>query len=144
MGREEAKQFILAAEILCLRKFDIAKKPDGKKPVLDKATISQILRTVPRHEGFQFFRGLGDSTEKVATSLADFLEKMRVVDIRSVNFHFKRQDFEKWIRNVIGDAELSRRISRTRREDHGETLRTELIQIMKARVEELKGTRTKA
>jgi len=122
----------------------MAKKPEAKKPVLDKATISEILRTVPRHEGFQFFRGLGDSTEKVATSLADFVEKMRVVDIRSVNFHFKRQDFEKWIRDVIGDAELSRRISRMRKEAHGEKLRNEIIQIMRGRLEELEGTQTKA
>jgi len=122
----------------------MAKKPEVKKPVLDKATISKILRTVPRHEGFQFFRRLGDSTEKVATSLADFVEKMRIVDIRSVNFHFKRQDFSKWIMSIIGDAELSRRISRIRKEAHGEKLRNEIIQIMKARLEELKGTQTKA
>jgi len=69
---------------------------------------------------------------------------MRVVDIRSVNFHFKRQDFEKWIRDVIGDAELSRRISRIRKEAHGEKLRNEIIQIMKGRLEELKGTQIKA
>jgi len=122
----------------------MAKKPEVKKQALDKATISKILRTVPRHEGFQFFRGVGDSTEKVATSLADFVEKARVVDIRSVNFHFKRQDFEKWIRDVIGDAELSRRMSRIRKEVHGEKLRHEIIQITKARLEELKGTQTKA
>lgn len=122
----------------------MTKKPEVKKPVLDKAAISKILRTVPRHEGFQFFRGLGDSTEKVATSLTDFVEKMRVVDIRSVNFHFKRQDFEKWIRDVMGDAELSRRISRMRKEAHGENLRNEIVQIVKGRLEELKGTQTKA
>lgn len=122
----------------------MAKKLETKKPVLDRATISKILRMVPRNEGFHFFRGLGDSTMKVATSLADFFEKMRTVDIRSVNFHFKRQDFEKWIRDVIGDAELSRRISRIRKEAHGEKLRNEIIQIIKARLEELKGTQQKA
>jgi len=122
----------------------MAKKLEAKKPVLDKATISKILRTVPRHEGFQFFRGLGDSTEKVATSLADFVEKMRAVDIRSVNFHFKRQDFEKWIKDVIDDAELSRRMSRIRKETHGETLREDIIKIVKGRLEELKETQTKA
>jgi len=120
------------------------KKLEAKKTVLDKATISRILRTVPRHEGFHFFREPGDSTGKLATSLADFVEKMRVVDIRSVNFHFKHQDFEKWIRDVIGDAELSRRIGRIRKETHGEKLRNEIIQILKGRLEELKGTQTKA
>jgi len=97
------------------------------------------LRTVPRHEGFHFFKGLGESTGKVATSLADFSEKLRTVDIRSVNYHFRRGEFEKWIRDEIGDVELSRRIGRIRKETHGEKLRNEIIEIIKGRLEELKG-----
>jgi len=122
----------------------MAKKPGDKKKVLENTTISRIVRTVPHHEGFHFFRGVGESTGKVATSLADFVEKIRNLDIRSVNFHFKRQDFAKWIRDIIGDAELSRRISRIRKEVHGEKLRNEIIQIVKGRLEELKGSQTKA
>jgi len=122
----------------------MAKKPEVKKKVLDKTTISKIVRTVPRHEGFHFFRGLGDSTGKVAMSLTDFVEKMRSVDIRSVNFHFKRQDFVKWVRDIIGDSELSRRISRIRKEAHREKLRNEIIQIVKSRLAELKEMQTKA
>lgn len=122
----------------------MSKKPEVEKKVLDKSTISRIVRTVPSHEGFHFFRAPGDSTGKVATSLTDFVEKLRTVDIRSVNFHFPRQDFEKWIRDTIGDIELSRRISRVRKETHGERLRTEIIQIVKGRLEELKGMQTKA
>ena len=122
----------------------MAKKPEVKKKILDKTTISKIVRTVPRHEGFHFFRGLGDSTGKVAMSLTDFVEKMRSVDIRSVNFHFKRQDFVKWVRDIIGDSELSRRISRIRKEAHGEKLRNEIIQIVKSRLAELKEMQTKA
>lgn len=114
------------------------KKLEAKKVVLDKATVSRIMRTVPRHEGFHFFREVGDSTGKVATSLADFSEKMRIIDIRSVNFHFKRQDFEKWTRDMIGDAELARRINKIRKDTHGERLRNEIIQIVKRRLEELK------
>ena len=119
------------------------KKPEDKKTVLDKAASSRILRTVPSHEGFHFFRAPGDSTGKVATSLADFVEKLRTVDIRSVNFHFPRQDFEKWLRDIIGDAELSRRINRIKKETHGEKLRSEIIQIVKVRIDEVKGTQTK-
>lgn len=122
----------------------MAKKPEVKKKVLDKTNISKIVRTVPHHEGFHFFRGLGDSTGKVAISLTDFVEKMRSVDIRSVNFHFKRQDFAKWVRDTTGDSELSMRISRIRKETHGEKLRNEIIQIVKSRLAELKEMQTKA
>ena len=119
------------------------RKPEDKKTVLDKATVSRILRTVPSHEGFHFFRAPGDSTGKIATNLADFVEKLRTVDIRSVNFHFPRQDFEKWLRDIIGDAELSRRINRIRKEIHGEKLRSEIIQIVKKRIDEIKELQTK-
>jgi len=122
----------------------MAEKPEAEKKAVDRATISRIMRTIPSHEGFHFFKEVGDSTGKVATSLADFVEKMKLVDIRSVNFHFKRHDFEKWIRDTIGDTELSRRISRIGKETHGEKLRTEIIRIVKGRLEELKGTQTKA
>lgn len=119
------------------------KKPQDKKVVLDMAAVSKILRTVPSHEGFHFFRAPGDATGKVATNLTDFAEKLRTIDIRSINFHFPRQDFEKWLRDVIGDSELSTRISRIGKENHGEKLRSEVIQIVKARVDELKGMQTK-
>ena len=122
----------------------MSKKPEVKKPVLDKATSTRIMRQVPSHEGFHFFKAPRDSTGKTATSLADFVEKLRAVDIRSVNFHFPRQDFEKWFRDVIGDVELARRTSRIRKESHGEKLRSEIMQIAKGRLDELKATQSKS
>jgi len=122
----------------------MAKKPEAAKKVFDKTTVSRIVRTVPHDKGFHFFRDLGDPTGKVAISLADFAEKMQSVDIRSVNFHFKRQDFTKWLTDTIGDTELSRRISGIRKEAYGEKLRNEIIQIVKRRLEELKEMQTQA
>lgn len=112
---------------------------ETKKISLDKATVSKIMRTVSRREGFEFYKALGESSGKVATSLTDFLDKMGSVDIRSVNFHSKRQDFEKWVRDILGDVELSRRLGRTRREAHGEQLRKEIMQVLRSRIDELKG-----
>ena len=115
------------------------KKSEAKKTVLDKAAASRILRNIPTHEGFHFFRAVGDPTSKTATSLADFIEKIRTIDIKSVNFHFARKDFEKWLNDTVGDAELSRRISRISKETQGEKLRSEIIQVVKRRLDELKG-----
>jgi hypothetical protein len=122
----------------------MAKKRKVRKIVLNRTSSSRILRVVRHDEGFLFFRGLGDFTGEIAISLADFAEKMRKVDVRSVDFHFKRQDFEKWLRDVIGDSDLSRRVGRITKESHGEKLRNKIIQIVKGRLEELKGTQTKA
>ena len=107
---------------------------------MDKANVSKKLssaRSVPIHEGFYFYRDIGDPTGEVATSLGDFLEKLRAIDVRSVEFHFKRQDFEKWTKDVLADDELSRRISGIRRTAHGEELREQITRLVKNRLDEL-------
>ena len=114
------------------------KKPVVSKKVLDKVTISRIMRTVLRHEGFHFYKELGNSTGKVATNLTEFVKQLGAVDVRSVNFHFKHRDFEKWIRDVIGDADLATKLGKIRKETHGEKLRNEIVQIVKRRLDELK------
>ena len=108
-----------------------------KKPSMDKATISKIMRTIPRNEGFHFYKGPGESTGKIATGLTDLTEKIRIVDIRSINYHFKRREFEKWVRENLGDIELSRRISKLDKELHGEKLRREITAVIKTRLDEL-------
>ena len=112
-----------------------------RRPVLNKELISKILRTVPEQEGFHFYLAIGEPTGETAVSLADFVEKMQVVDVRSVNFHYTREDFEKWIRVVFRDAELALRLGRIGRIRLGiqsDVLRNEIIRIVKIRLNELK------
>jgi hypothetical protein len=95
---------------------------------LDKASVSKKLssaRSVPIHEGFYFYRDIGDPTGYVATSLGDFHEKLQAIDVPSIEFHFQREDFEKWIREVVGDDELYHGISGISRKTHGEELRAD-------------------
>jgi hypothetical protein len=114
------------------------KKSVDKKPQLDKATVSKILRTIPKSDGLELYKAPGDSTGKTATSLSDLYEKIKLVDIRAVNHHFKKREFEKWIRNNLGDEELARRFSRIDREAHGEKLRAQMMTLVKTRLDELK------
>lgn len=69
-------------------------------------------------------------------SLEDFAVELRTMDLRSIEFHSQRQDFEKWIRNVLNDEELTESVSRMKFQ--GEKLRNELIVVVTKRVEELK------
>ncbi len=114
------------------------KKSVDKKPQLDKATVSKILRTIPKSDGLELYKAPGDSTGKTATSLSDLYEKIKLVDIRAVNHHFKKREFEKWIKNNLGDEELARRFSRIDREAHGEKLRAQMMTLVKTRLDELK------
>ena len=114
---------------------------DVRKSVLNKDLVSKILRSVPEQKGFHFYLAIGEPTGETAVSLADFVEKMEAADVRSVNFHYPRKDFEKWIHEVIGDAELAlrlRRIGRIRVAIQGEALRNEIKRLVKLRLNEIK------
>ncbi|MBN1244546.1 hypothetical protein JXA31_03025 [Candidatus Bathyarchaeota archaeon] len=115
--------------------------PDVTKSVLNKDLISKIMRSVTEKEGFHFYIAIGKPTDETAVSLADFVEKMEAVDVQSVNFHYPRKDFEKWILEVIGDAELASRLGRISRMHmgiKGEALRNQIIRALKVRLNEIK------
>jgi len=115
--------------------------PKVRKSVLNKNLISKIQRSVPEQQGFHFYLAIEEPTGEIAVSLADFVNKIGTIDVRSVDFHFPRKDFEKWIRGVIGDAELALRIGRIgkiRLGIQGEALRNEIRRVVKVRLNELK------
>jgi hypothetical protein len=110
---------------------------EPKKPAMSAEMIQRILRRVPYQEGFRFSREIGDYTGQVATSLEDFAEMLQAVDLKSIEFHMQRQDFESWIRNVFGDEELAKGVSR-RMVFQGENRRKELVTLIAMRLGNLK------
>ncbi|MEM3766299.1 MAG: DUF5752 family protein, partial [Candidatus Bathyarchaeia archaeon] len=70
--------------------------------------------------------------------LADFCQKLKTVDLKSVEFHSKRGDFENWIRTTIGDAYLANEVKKVERNFNREQLRAMLIRVVEARVNELR------
>ena len=120
------------------------KKSEPKRTDPNKAPVKNILRNLTSHEAFHFYSGIGKPINKTATSLMDFVEKLRTVDVHSVEFHFQRQDFEKWLKDTVGDDQLSRRIGGIERKISGEALRNEIIKIIKGRADEIKRTQTLA
>ena len=108
------------------------------RKAIDKSRASKILRTVHSHEGFWFYKAPGDFTGKNAGSLKDLAKMLRVVDGQSIDFHFIREDFRRWIQFIIGDVELSTRINRIPQDTRGEKLRSDLIRTVDERINELK------
>jgi len=100
-----------------------------------------LLNVVPSEYAFQFFTEIGKNTGITATSTVDFAEKLQVIPIQSVGFHFQRQDFQKWFKNIIGDEELVKRINEINiwvQDD--EKLRKELSTAIQNRINELPKT----
>lgn len=69
------------------------------------------MRKVPKEKAFYFFTSIGNYTGESA-SVEDFLEKIKEIDSKSLEFHLYRGDFEKWIREVWGYEELAEKISK--------------------------------
>lgn len=117
--------------------------PAFKRSVSSKELASKILRSVPESQEFHFYLEIGKPTGQTAVSLTDFVEKLAAVNVQSINFHYSRKDFQKWIREVFGDAELALRlgrIGRVRMGISGEALRSEITRAVKLRLNELKAT----
>jgi hypothetical protein len=103
-----------------------------------KKEIIEILRTLPFEKGFHFYIAPGNFTRETATSLDAFEKKLQVAPADSVNFHFQRGDFQKWIEDTLGDYELARRISSIKRTLPVEDLRKELLAIVQTRITNLR------
>jgi hypothetical protein len=111
--------------------------PERKRLQLNKK-ISEILRTVPYEKGFHFYTDLGYFTGKTATNLEAFEKLLQVVAADSVNFHFQRGDFQKWIEETLGDKELAKRIDLIKLPYSAEELRKEMLAIVRTRITQLK------
>ena len=111
--------------------------PERKRLQLEKK-ILEILRKVPYEKGFHFYTNLGYSTGKTATSLDSFEKILQVVAADSVNFHFQRGDFKKWIEDTLGDQVLAKRVDSIKPPVSAEELRKELLAIVQTRITQLK------
>ncbi|MFQ6074118.1 MAG: DUF5752 family protein [Candidatus Bathyarchaeia archaeon] len=104
---------------------------------------SRILRNLLREEAFYFFTSIGNYTGQSAASLGEFLQKIKEIDIKSLEFHLYREDFEKWIAQTLGDAWLAAQIRSLRlRKVVGNILREQLYNLVSRRYRELKGKTT--
>jgi hypothetical protein len=108
-----------------------------KKAPVSIQIVQRITRRVPYEQGFRFSTGIGEYTGQVATSLEDFAETLKTVELKSIDFHMERCDFEKWVSGIFGDEELAHMINR-RTLFQGENRRNELVMAMLSHLEELK------
>ena len=114
--------------------------PQVKTQPLKKMKGQETLNAVPYENGFHFYTALGKYTGITTSSLSEFAEKLQTVPVESIVFHFQRDDYQKWIRNVIGDEELASRIDQIKKWpswSSDENLRKELVKTVRNRISEL-------
>jgi len=115
----------------------LSKEAITKKLTIEKRKTLNLLKSVPFENGFHFFTELGKYTGITASSSVEFAEKLQKIPIQSVTFHFQRQDFQKWLKNTVGDEELAKRIDQIRAWSLDENLRKELFKTVHTRITEL-------
>lgn len=99
---------------------------------------SKILRTLPREKAFYFFTSIGNYTGESATSLKEFMEKINQVNVKSLEFHLYRGDFEKWITEVLEDKKLAEEVGKLQKTSYlGDHLRNQLYAIVSKRYQQL-------
>ena len=116
----------------------MSNKETAIRKAVDRTHASKILRTLHNHEEFYFYTALGEYTGKTAKSLKGLAKILQVVEIQSVDYHFGRGDFRRWIQFILSDIDLSARINRIPQDTKGEKLRRTLIKTVNERIEELK------
>jgi hypothetical protein len=101
---------------------------------------TQFLSCVPFDKGFHFFQGSYHYLGETAISLLTFEYDLEKIDKESIRYHFERGDFQRWIREVIGDGALAERIDRVSAQTSDENLQRQLVEVVKTRLAELKRT----
>ncbi len=96
--------------------------------------------TLTANEPFLFYTNIGKEnyTGVKSWSLKGFIKALKTVDIKAVEFHNRRGDFEGWAEHSLQDEVLSRQLENIRtKKQKGETLRKTIINATKKRFNEL-------
>ncbi len=112
-----------------------------KKPRFE---AMRILRPLPPGKGFTFFYEFARPTEMTVYSLKEFHSTLKIIDLKSIRFHTERGDFQRWIRQVVGDDKLADKLKNISFQKlQGESLRNIISETITTRIEELTETVSK-
>jgi hypothetical protein len=94
------------------------------------------IKTVQRENAFYFFNDIGNYTGKNAASLDEFAKQIREVNLKSLEFHSKRGDFDKWLAGTLKEDDLARQMrDLEKRNLTGESLRLQLSELVSRRLQ---------
>lgn len=103
------------------------REDNGKSP---QCNLSQeiVKKEMANEWGFYFYEDIGKPLYEVALNPQEFKKKIREVPTLSLEFHQKRGDFARWIRDVFKDIQLAEAITSVT--EGGEDLRGNLLALL--------------
>ena len=96
------------------------------------------LASIVADEPFLFYTGIGEKhfTGKAVWSLKGLVRTMEKISLNSIEFHSKRGDIEKWIKDSLHDKVLAEELFKVRSDKvEGDQLRRTLVRLLKERLE---------
>jgi predicted transcriptional regulator len=88
-----------------------------------KESAKNIMAYAPHDKAFNFYAEVDKPLHIHAHSLQDFINKLSKIDLKSIEFHMNKGDFETWFK-CLGDQELAKKAAIIReRKNTGEPLR---------------------
>jgi len=101
-------------------------------------SVSDILRTLPDENSFQFYNGIDSPTGLKAHNLTEFVSLIESAPPSSVDFHSKRHDFENWVR-MLGDPTLGKQLQTLSNQNISpEELKSKVLRILRMRLGKLR------
>jgi hypothetical protein len=98
----------------------------------------KILADVALDNAFYFHTDVGVYTDEYALNLESFYHLLNNINIKSIEFHTKNTDFEKWLR-FIGEKTSALQIAKLRKKElEGEVLRKKIQGILLNRINKLR------
>ena len=94
------------------------------------------LASIAANEPFLFYTGVGEKyyTGTMAWTLKGFSKALQKVSIKSIEFHNRRRDFEKWAKTSLLDNEFAEQLKKVRLlKPEGEKLRQTILKVAKER-----------
>jgi len=98
------------------------------------------MATLTANEPFLFHTGVGEGnfTGVMSWSLKGFIKALQTIDMKAVEFHNRRGDFESWAEHSLQDEVLTRQLKKTRTAKlEEEALRKAIISVAEKRFNEL-------
>jgi len=105
---------------------------------ITREEAERILSRLPSEKSFRFYVSLGQPTGTWASSLREFCDLIEIVDVKSVEFHTFRGDFENWFRDALSYPQLAEEIAKIRESGISEwELREQIYKIAKKHYDQL-------
>jgi len=122
-------------QTLSSRYRERAKNGNRQSRGVDAEAVS-MLRTVNDQEAFYFYEAIGKPTGEVARNLRDLLDKVKSAKTESLTFHLHRNDFQNWVKKILGDAKLAEKLGGIHVSD-GDEIRASICNAVENRIKEL-------